>query len=180
MKTRSNYVHKEVFGCVTPELASQASEFWERNGVIPKATERMRRARQLAAVVFDESGKISGVGTAYPDTITADGRALDVFMYRTFIEPGKRTPLLFLSLFFTACSALEKACGDGSPSQVAFFTENRKFTRRGVVKRVFESYGAKLLGEDNRGQSYWVYPLFWDGPHRKPVGLQRPVRQPPR
>ncbi len=167
MTTRLDYVHEQVYGRVTPELALEASRFWEENGVVPSADERHRRARELAAVVHESTGKLAGVGTAYRDTIQRGDGQLEVYMYRTFIDPRQRKPLLFLSLFFTACAALENASVNGRPSHVAFVTENRKFMRRGVVNRVFEANGFKLLGHDQYAQSCWVYPLFWDGPHRR-------------
>ena len=169
MATRSDYAHQEVFGNVTPELALEAEHFWQRCGVIPNADERRRRASELAAIVRDHNGRLAGVGTAYRDKLQTEDGAIDVFIYRTFIDPAQRKPLLFLSLFFTACAALEKAADNGRPSHVAFVTENQKFTRPGVVAKTFESYGARLVGQDPRGLQIWAYPLFSDGPHRRTV-----------
>ena len=168
MTTRIDFVHEQVFGHVTADLALEAALFWERCGAIPNADERRRRASELAAIVRDETGRLAGVGTAYRDKLgTAEG-VMDVFMYRTFIDPAQRKPLLFLSLFFTACAALEKAATGGRPTHVAFVTENQKFTRRGVASKTFEAYGARFVGQDLRGLQIWAYPLFWDGPHRRP------------
>ena len=169
MATRSDYAHEGVFEHVTPELALEAEHFWQRCGVIPSADERRRRASELAAIVRDHNGRLAGVGTAYRDKLQTEDGAIDVFMYRTFIDPAQRKPLLFLSLFFTACAALEKAATGGRPTHVAFVTENQKFTRRGVASKTFEAYGARFVGQDLRGLQIWAYPLFWDGPHRRPV-----------
>ena len=169
MTTRIDFAHEQVFEHVTPELALEAAQFWERCGAIPNADERRRRAGELAAIVRDETGRLAGVGTAYRDKLgTAEG-VMDVFMYRTFIDPAQRKPLLFLSLFFTACAALEKSAVDGAPSHATFVTDNQKFTRPGVVSKTFQSYGARLVGHDPRGLQIWAYPLHWDGPHRRPI-----------
>ena len=168
MTTRTDYAHEQVFEHVTPDLALEAERFWERCGAIPRADERRRRASELAAIVRDHNGHLAGVGTAYRDILETGDGALEVFMYRTFIDAAQRKPLLFASLFSTACAALEKAAPDGRPSHVAFVTENQKFTRPGVVSKTFQSNALRLVGRDPRGLQIWAYPLHWDGPHRRP------------
>lgn len=165
--TRNDYRLVGVWGRLSPELAADVVTFWEQQNAIPNPQERQRRTAEVACLAYAPDGAMAGVSTVYRRKLEGSSQeARDALLYRHFIAPAERKPLLFVSLFFGTCRVLEEA---EHPDEVLFVAENAKMIRPGVRKRVLQANGCIPLGTDPQGQEVWTYPMRPDGPHRDVV-----------
>ena len=148
-----NYTLSFVYGAINDEDRSGIIDLWLRNKALPSRESAEQRVSQVVVIVREgSSGQIIGVNTVYPSKLQVDGP--DYYLYRMFIDPMHRSQNMFVFVTRFAYEMLNQRYRKGSPVGLAFFTENPKLQRPGMMAHMRRS-GYEYLGRGANGYDYW-------------------------
>ncbi len=149
-----NYRLQNVYESLTPEQQRAVIEFWLDNGALTSREAAQQRSSEVCYLISEQnSGKIVGVTTLYPDRV-GDPPDLCLLM-RMFITPSDRRTWLAICAAAMTLVFASKHLSDRGYAGVVNVNENLKLARSGTSKR-FEAAGYCLLGQW-RGQDVWFF-----------------------
>lgn len=148
----------EIHDCLNHsslELSEKIVDLWRRNKILPPEADPQNRVKQAVVVALDKSKEAIGVNTVYPQTVPVmhQGKRLGLpsLMYRTFIQPEDRVPLLFMEMLKETFDLLESSETRKVAKSFLIVGENPSANRPGAVK-LLERNGFKPWRKNPKGQ----------------------------
>jgi hypothetical protein len=156
MDKNSEYVIDNVWEDKTEALQNEIVELWIFHGVLTReqATERVK---QVFCVGRDQSGKIAGVATVYPQFNHQLENSF--YYYRTFVAPDHRQTLLGTDLLMFTRDALNEAFVKGVNTRfIGMIVEvENEYLKKYRNDGVWPKSGFIYIGKNNRGAHVRVY-----------------------
>jgi GNAT superfamily N-acetyltransferase len=135
-------------------------DLWAREKALPPNVQPLIRVRQVLLVALDESERAVGVCTAVKRRSPLLG--LEVYYYRSFIEPSRRRQALGLQLLREAQAYLAKHRGE-APEAVGVFLQITAPELKERKEAVWPTSGMVYLGKSAQGHHLRV--AYFPGAH---------------